>query len=98
MREKKTAIDEGWRIPDELWVHIEPLLPAKAPHTKGGRPGQQTARPWMASFTCYALAVNGKLSLGSLVPPAPSMTAANSGGKLESSSGCGRRDSLSMLP
>jgi putative transposase len=38
MREKKTAIDEGWRIPDDLWVHIEPLLPGKAPHTKGGRP------------------------------------------------------------
>ncbi len=98
MREKKTAIDEGWRIPDELWVHIAPLLPGKRPTPKEDAPGQQTARPWMASFTCYALAVKGKLSLGSLVPAAPSMTAANSGGKLESSSGCGRRDSLSMLP
>ena len=32
------AVDHGWRIPDELWVRIEPLLPPKAPHAKGGRP------------------------------------------------------------
>jgi len=38
MRKEKTGVDDGWRIPDELWVHIQPLLPAKAPHPKGGRP------------------------------------------------------------
>lgn len=32
------VVDDGWRIPDELWAQIEPLLPSKAPHTKGGRP------------------------------------------------------------
>lgn len=34
----KPAVDDGWRIPDELWKQIEPLLPAKKPQPKGGRP------------------------------------------------------------
>jgi transposase len=25
-------------VPDEIWAAIEPLLPAKRPHPKGGRP------------------------------------------------------------
>src|SRR4029450_12703841 len=25
-------------VPDELWLAIQPLLPAKPPHPKGGRP------------------------------------------------------------
>jgi putative transposase len=31
-------VDDGWRIPDELWTYLEPLLPEPAPHPKGGRP------------------------------------------------------------
>ena len=31
-------VDDGWRIPDELWSRIEPLLPHKEPSPKGGRP------------------------------------------------------------
>ena len=38
MREKKTAIDDGWRLPDELWERLEFLLPPKPPQPKGGRP------------------------------------------------------------
>jgi putative transposase len=38
MRKEKSGVDDGWRIPDALWVRIEPLLPAKTPHPKGGRP------------------------------------------------------------
>jgi transposase len=34
----KPAVDDGWRIPDELWDRIEVLLPAKKPQPKGGRP------------------------------------------------------------
>jgi transposase len=31
-------VAEAWRIPDELWEQIEPLLPPEPPHPKGGRP------------------------------------------------------------
>jgi len=31
-------VDDGWRIPDELWARIEPLLPPQRPHPQGGRP------------------------------------------------------------
>ena len=27
--------DDGWRIPDEVWERIEPLLPARPPHPLG---------------------------------------------------------------
>jgi hypothetical protein len=36
MRDK--PVDDGRRIPDELWERIEPLLPAKRTYPKGGRP------------------------------------------------------------
>ena len=32
------VVDDQWRIPDELWARIEPLLPPKRPQPKGGRP------------------------------------------------------------
>ena len=31
-------IDDDWRIPDELWAQIEPLLPPEPSHPKGGHP------------------------------------------------------------
>ena len=31
-------IDEAWRIPDELWQRIQPLLPKYRRSRKGGRP------------------------------------------------------------
>lgn len=31
-------IADAWRIPDELWVRIEPLLPKWRRRRKGGRP------------------------------------------------------------
>jgi putative transposase len=32
------AVDDGYRISDELWARIEPLLPPLPPHPRGGRP------------------------------------------------------------
>jgi putative transposase len=32
------AVDSEWRISDEVWERIEPLLPVERPHPKGGRP------------------------------------------------------------
>ncbi len=34
-REKVQAKDDGWRIPDELWVRIQLLLPASPSHPLG---------------------------------------------------------------
>jgi transposase len=31
-------VDDGWRIPDELWERIEPFLPKRRRSRKGGRP------------------------------------------------------------
>jgi transposase len=31
-------IAEAWRIPDELWQRVEPLLPKRRQSRKGGRP------------------------------------------------------------
>lgn len=28
--------DDGWRLPDEMWGQMEPLLPARKPHPLGG--------------------------------------------------------------
>lgn len=28
--------DDGWRLPDEMWEQIEPLLPLRKPHPLGG--------------------------------------------------------------
>lgn len=27
--------DDGWRLPDELWARLEPLLPPRKPHPLG---------------------------------------------------------------
>jgi transposase len=34
----RKQIAEAWRIPDELWQKIEPLLPKRRRSRKGGRP------------------------------------------------------------
>jgi transposase len=35
---EQKQVSEAWRIPDELWQHIEPLLPKRRKSRKGGRP------------------------------------------------------------
>src|SRR5436190_18542410 len=32
------AVDDGFRVSDELWARIEPLLPPEPSHARGGRP------------------------------------------------------------
>ena len=35
---KREQVQEAWRIPDELWQRMEPLLPKWRKSRKGGRP------------------------------------------------------------
>lgn len=35
---ERKQVAEAWRIPDELWQQIEPLLPKYRRSRKGGRP------------------------------------------------------------
>ena len=47
--------DDGWRMPDWLWVRIEPLLPAPAFHPLGCRdPRSRIATRWRRSCWCCA--------------------------------------------
>lgn len=32
------AVNSEWRVPDEMWPHIEALLPLERPKSKGSRP------------------------------------------------------------
>ena len=34
----RKQVDEAWRLPDELWQRVEPLLPKRRRSRKGGRP------------------------------------------------------------
>ena len=44
------VVDPAWRIPDELWEHIEPLLPPEKPKPKGGRPRMPNRQAMDAIF------------------------------------------------
>ena len=35
---ERKQVAEAWRIPDELWQRVEPLLPKRRRSRKGGRP------------------------------------------------------------
>src|SRR5713226_10037103 len=38
--EREMARTKPWQVSDELWERVRPLIPARAPHPKGGRPAQ----------------------------------------------------------
>jgi len=44
------VVDDGWRIPDELWERIAPLLPPERTHPRGGRPWTPARRVLDALF------------------------------------------------
>ncbi len=44
------AVGEQWRVPEELWERIEPLLPKERPHPKGGRPWMPARKAMDAIF------------------------------------------------
>ncbi len=58
MREQKTGIDDSWRIPDQLWNRLQPLLPAKPSQPKGGRPWTEDRRAMDGIF--YLLRTGGQ--------------------------------------
>src|SRR6516162_3922763 len=35
---KREQVEDAWRIPEELWQRMEPLLPKRRKSRKGGRP------------------------------------------------------------
>jgi transposase len=43
-------VDDGWRIPDELWMRIEVLLPPQRTYPKGGRPRMADRKAMDAIF------------------------------------------------
>jgi transposase len=39
--------DDGWRLPDEIWGQMEPLLPPRKPHPRGGHNPRVSGRAAM---------------------------------------------------
>lgn len=46
----EAIVDDGWRIPDELWKRVEALLPPTPPQPKGGRPWMPARQAMDALF------------------------------------------------
>lgn len=47
----KEGVNEAYRIPDEIWKQIEPLLPPELHNPRGGRP-QMDNRKAMEAILC----------------------------------------------
>lgn len=86
------VVDDQWRIPDELWARIEPLLPPKRPHPKGGRPWASDRQMMDAIF--YVLRTGIQSGRRCPVPwglAAQPIGASSSGRRQVSSEGSGPR-------
>ena len=60
MHEDHEKNRRDWRIPDELWERIVPLLPLRKRHPLGcHRPVSKIARRWMPFSSCSAPAASG---------------------------------------
>src|SRR5579884_1595104 len=90
----------GFRISDELWDVLQPLLPVHVNTHRGWREDAHgyliAPVPMPFSMSC-ARVLSGKPSIRpSCVRTRPPMTAFKSGCKQESSSSCGKQDSSSL--
>ncbi len=49
-RSKKRAMSRTrpWEVSDELWERVRPLIPARPPHPKGGRPAEDDRQMFAA--------------------------------------------------
>jgi transposase len=54
MRDDPENVRRDWRIPDELWAHIQPLLPPRKPHPLGCHRPRVDARRAMDAI-CFVL-------------------------------------------
>ena len=43
-------IDPRYQVPDELWEHLQPLIPEEPPKPKGGRPRMDDRQALNAIF------------------------------------------------
>jgi len=78
-------------IPDELWAHIQPLLPEEPPKPKGGRPRMDDGQAMTAIFYVFRRASNGRRCLAIWGLPAPCTIAFRNGSEKACSNGCGKR-------
>ena len=51
-----------WKVSDALWERVEPLIPVRPPHPKGGRPAADDRQ----SFVCFVLKDDGGSPVGVL--------------------------------
>jgi hypothetical protein len=93
MNDDHAKVHRDWRIPDELWERLEPLLPSRKPHPLGCiAPVSRIARRWMPASSCGALAAHGTPCMTrASVPAVPPIAASRRGQRQTSSWPCGSR-------
>jgi putative transposase len=48
LREKQTIRTRPWEVSDELWKRVEPLIPERVSHARGGRPAEDDRKMFTA--------------------------------------------------
>ena len=61
-RKTKHRLRTIWRLPDDLWAELEPLLPPEKPPARGAAPPFPFAKSPMVFSTSCARAVSGRRS------------------------------------
>ncbi len=74
------ARTEPWRVSDEFWEKVEPLIPPAPSHAKGGRTRMDDREAFAAMiYVLYARASSGTRRPGRWGPLPPSTTATKNG-------------------